>query len=124
MYTVAVSQNFIARHYLVGVEAGPENQLHAHDYRIEVQLEGWSLNEHGYLVDIDVIKENLEALLAGYRDRTLNDAPEFDGLNPSVERFARIVCDGLFKRIRTSGIKAVTVKLWEDESAWAAFRRE
>jgi 6-pyruvoyltetrahydropterin/6-carboxytetrahydropterin synthase len=124
MYTVAVSQDFVARHYLIGVDAGPENNLHPHDYRIEVQLEGRSLNEHGYLVDIDVIKANLEALLAKYRDRTLNDAPEFAGLNPSVEHFARIVCDELFERIRTPGLDAVIVKLWEDESAWAAFRRE
>lgn len=124
MYTVAVRQDFVASHYLLGVDAGPESRLHSHDYRIEVQLEGRSLNEHGYLVDIDVIKANLEALLAGYRDRTLNDALEFDGLNPSVEHFARIVCEELFRRIRTPGLSAVTVKLWEDESAWAAFRRE
>jgi 6-pyruvoyltetrahydropterin/6-carboxytetrahydropterin synthase len=124
MYTVAVSQDFVARHRLLGVETGPESQLHSHDYRIEVQLEGRTLNEQGYLVDIDVIKANLEELLAKYRDQNLNDAPEFEGLNPSVERFARIMCHELCQRFRPQRLFAVTVKLWEDESAWAAFRRE
>lgn len=124
MYTVAVSQDFVARHRLLGVETGPESQLHSHDYRIEVQLEGRTLNEQGYLIDIDVIKENLEALLAKYRDQNLNDAPEFEGLNPSVERFARIMCHELSERLRAQRLKAITVKLWEDESAWAAYRRE
>lgn len=123
MYTVAVSQEFVAQHCLMGGD-GPENQLHSHNYRVEVQLEGRKLDEYGYLVDIVVIKENLEALLNQYRNQSLNDAPEFAGLNPSVEHFARIVCEQLLKRIQTPGLEAVAVKMWEDESAWAAFRQE
>ncbi len=124
MYTVAVRQDFVAQHYLLCAGAGPESSLHSHDYKIEVQLEGKSLNELGYLTDIDVIKENLETILGKYRDRTLNDAPEFEQLNPSVEHFARIVCEELGKRIAAPSVEAITVRLWEDESAWAAFRQE
>jgi 6-pyruvoyltetrahydropterin/6-carboxytetrahydropterin synthase len=124
MYSVAVRRDFVAQHYLLGGNDGPENSLHSHDYRVEVQLEGSSLDEYGYLVDIVVIKDGLEALLSKYRDQTLNDTPEFDGLNPSVEHFARIMCEGLFNRIRQSGLMAITVKMWEDENAWAAFRQE
>jgi 6-pyruvoyltetrahydropterin/6-carboxytetrahydropterin synthase len=124
MYSVAVSQDFVAQHYLLGGDDGPENSLHSHDYRIEVQLEGQKLDEYGYLVDIVDIKNGLEALLSKYRDKTLNDTPEFDGLNPSVEHFARIMCEGLFNSIRQSGLYAITVKIWEDENAWAAFRQE
>lgn len=125
MYTVAVKQDFVAKHYLLGADAaGPESRLHSHDYRVEVQLEGKSLNRDGYLVDIVVIRENLEAVLVKYRERTLNEAPEFVGLNPSVEHFARILCEELCKRTGTQDLSAVTVRLWEDESAWAAFRRE
>jgi 6-pyruvoyltetrahydropterin/6-carboxytetrahydropterin synthase len=125
VYTVAVRQDFVAQHYLLGADAGPESELHSHDYRVEVRLEGRSLDEHGYLVDIDVIKKNLDALLAKYHGRTLNEAPEFEGLNPSVEHFARIVCAELIKRTGTLGlVDAVTVRMWEDENAWAAFRQE
>jgi 6-pyruvoyltetrahydropterin/6-carboxytetrahydropterin synthase len=87
-------------------------------------LEGQTLDEYGYLVDIVVIKDGLEELLSKYRNKTLNDAPEFVGLNPSVEHFARIMCEGLFKHIGQSGLSSITVKMWEDENAWAAFRQE
>lgn len=124
MYTVAVRQAFVAQHYLLCATSGPESRLHAHDYTIEVRLEGQQLNEHGYLIDIDVIKENLETLIGKYRDRSLNDAQEFEGLNPSVEHFARILSKELSKRIAASGLQAITVRLWEDENAWAEFRQE
>jgi 6-pyruvoyltetrahydropterin/6-carboxytetrahydropterin synthase len=124
MYTVAVRRDFVAQHYLLGAISGPESRLHSHDYKIEVRLEGERLGEQGYLIDIDVIKENLETLLDKYRDRSLNDAPEFEGLNPSVEHFARILCEQLHKRIAAPGLQAITVRLWEDESAWASFRQE
>jgi 6-pyruvoyltetrahydropterin/6-carboxytetrahydropterin synthase len=124
MYTVAVREDFVAQHYLLGGDGGRENHLHSHDYRVEVRLEGRSLNEDGYLVDIIIIKESLATLLSQYRNKTLNDAPEFDGLNPSVEHFSRIMCEGLFNHIEHTGLHAITVKIWEDESAWAAFRQE
>ncbi|HEX7997881.1 MAG TPA: 6-carboxytetrahydropterin synthase [Pyrinomonadaceae bacterium] len=124
MYTVAVRQDFVAQHYLLGVISGPESRLHSHDYKIEVRLEGERLSEQGYLIDIDLIKENLETLLGKYRDRSLNDAPEFAGLNPSVEHFARILCAELRKHIEAPGLQAITVRLWEDENAWASFRQE
>lgn len=122
MYTVAVTRDFIAQHYLIGGDWGAENQRHSHHYRLELQLEGAELDQHGYLVDIVDIERNLDALVAAYRDRTLNDLPEFAGLNPSIERFARICCTKLADAIRAPNLIAMTVKLWENEIAWASYR--
>ena len=36
----------------------------------------------GYLVDIVDVEHNPEVIVAYYRDKTLNDLPEFSGLNP------------------------------------------
>ena len=68
MYTVAVKRDFIAQHYLIGGDWGPENDLHSHHYVLELQLEGTDLDQHGYLVDIVEIEANLEALIAKFRD--------------------------------------------------------
>ena len=122
MYTVAVQRDFIAQHYLIGGDWGLENKLHAHHYRIEVCLEGAVLDQHGYLVDIVDIENNLEALVSHFRDQTLNDLPEFAGLNPSIEHFARIFCQAFIAKIQAENINAVSVKIWENEIAWAAFR--
>ncbi|MFA5111139.1 MAG: 6-carboxytetrahydropterin synthase, partial [Desulfobaccales bacterium] len=92
-------------------------------YRVEVQLEGGSLDKHGYLVDIVAVEAHLQELVAYYRDRTLNDLPEFAGLNPSIEHFARILCQELLSRVKEP-LDAVKVQIWENDIAWAAYREE
>ncbi len=123
MYTVAVKRDFVAQHFLVGGDWGAENDWHSHHYALEVQLEGDRLDAHGYLVDIVDIEKNLNALVAHYRDQTLNELLEFSELNPSIEHFARLLCQTLVGRIRAETLTAVTVKLWENDIAWASFRQ-
>ena len=124
MYSVAVKRDLIAQHFLIGGDWGPENEKHSHHYAVEVRLEGETLDQHGYLVDIVDIEAQLDALVAYYRDQTLNELPEFEGLNPSIERFSRVLCEALASRIRAETLQAVSVVLWENEVAWASFRRQ
>ncbi|HEX7974454.1 MAG TPA: 6-carboxytetrahydropterin synthase [Anaerolineales bacterium] len=124
MYTVAVTRDFVAQHYLVGGDWGAENQKHSHHYRAELRLEGGQLDQHGFLVDIVDIESYLDALVAHYRDRTLNDLPEFAGLNPSIEHFSRILCQSLAAHIQASNLSSITIRLWENEIAWASYRNE
>jgi 6-pyruvoyltetrahydropterin/6-carboxytetrahydropterin synthase len=121
MYTVAVKRDFIAQHFLIGGDWGAENDKHSHHYQIELQLQGEALDQHGYLVDILDIEQALDALVAHYRDQTLNELPEFEGLNPSIEHFSRILCQALSAQIQAENIHAITVKLWENEIAWASY---
>ncbi|MEZ4516702.1 MAG: 6-carboxytetrahydropterin synthase [Chloroflexota bacterium] len=124
MYTVAVKRDFVAQHFLVGGDWGAENEWHSHHYQIELQLSGNMLDQHGYLVDIVDIETHLDAVVAHYRDKTLNDFPEFDGLNPSIEHFSRILCHTLSDRIQASNLNMITVRLWENDIAWASFQVE
>lgn len=122
MYTVAVKRDFVGQHFLIGGDWGAENEWHSHHYVVEVQLEGATLDKHGYLVDIVDIEHHLETLVGRYRDKTLNELPEFEGLNPSIEHFSRIFCEALSARIVAANIEQVTVKIWENEIAWASYR--
>jgi 6-pyruvoyltetrahydropterin/6-carboxytetrahydropterin synthase len=124
MYAVAVRRDFIAKHYLIGGDWGAENEPHSHHYRAELQLQGETLDQHGYLVDIVDIERALDALVDHYRDRTLNDLPEFTGINPSIEHFSRILCQALAAHIQAANIRSVIVKLWENEIAWACYSLE
>jgi 6-pyruvoyltetrahydropterin/6-carboxytetrahydropterin synthase len=123
MYTLAVKRSFIARHFLVGGDWGAENQLHSHHYQIEAQLEAQVLNPNGFLVDIVALEAHLDRLVAYYRDQTLNELPEFVEINPSIEHFARLLGQELLNRIKDP-LHALTVKVWEDEIAWAGYREE
>lgn len=124
MYTVGVRRDFIAQHYLIGGDWGAENLPHAHHYVLEARLEGATLDRHGYLVDILEIERQVEVLITYYRDRLLNDLPAFAGLNPSIEHFARILCQALSHAISAPNLGAVAVTLWENDSAWASYRQE
>jgi 6-pyruvoyltetrahydropterin/6-carboxytetrahydropterin synthase len=124
MYTLGVKRNFIARHFLIGGDWGPENFPNSHHYVLELQLVGEQLDEHGYLVDIVDVEKHLDEVVNYYREQMLNDKPEFAGLNPSLEHFARIIATSLDDRIQADNITALKVLLWENESAWAAYEVE
>ena len=122
MYTVAVVREFVAQHILTAGSGTPEHVWHSHNYRLEVRLEGPALDDRGYLVDITDVEARLDAIVARYRDHTLNDLPELAGLNPSLEHVARVTCETLLTAITGAGIGAMTVRLWESPTAWAACR--
>lgn len=124
MYAVTVRRDFIAQHFLTVPNPGPEGELHSHHFELEVALDGPSLNEYGYLVDIDQVNGVLDDIESRYRDATLNDLPEFEGRNPSVEHFARIIADRIDEAIDTDPINAIAVTVWEDQTAAATYTHE
>lgn len=121
MYTLAVQRSFVAQHFLIGGDWGAENYWHSHHYRLELQLQGQTLDQHGYLVDIVQVEAALDELVAAYRDKTLNDLPAFDGLNPSIEHFTRITALQLAPKVAAPNLSALTVRIWENDIAWAAY---
>ena len=124
MYTLSVRRDFIARHFLIGGDWGPENFPNSHHYILELQLEGSVLDQHGYLVDIMDVEKHLDDVVNYYKEQMLNEKPEFAGLNPSIEHFSRILATTLSERIEAKNISALKVVLWEHENAWAAFSVE
>jgi 6-pyruvoyltetrahydropterin/6-carboxytetrahydropterin synthase len=124
MYTLGVKRDFIARHFLIGGDWGPENFPNSHHYVLELQISGRELDQHGYLVDIVDVETHLDEIVNYYREQMLNDKPEFAELNPSIEHFARILATSLSERIKADNITALKVVLWENEVAWAAYSVE
>ena len=124
MYTLGVRRDFIARHFLIGGDWGAENFPNSHHYILELQLEGSELDQHGYLCDIVDVEKHLDNVVNYYKEQMLNDKPEFAGLNPSIEHFARILATSLSERIKEENITSLKVVLWENDLAWAAYRVE
>lgn len=121
MYTLAVRRNFIARHFLIGGDWGPENDPNSHQYVLEFRLSGSNLDQHGYLCDIVDVENHLDEIVGYYKEQMLNEKPEFEGLNPSIEHFARILTEALNERIQAPNITKLKVVLWENDVAWAAY---
>jgi 6-pyruvoyltetrahydropterin/6-carboxytetrahydropterin synthase len=121
MYRLCLQREFSARHRLVGGDWGAENSLHGHTYRIEWELSRASLDSHGFLVDLVDVERALASIIQRYRGAVLNELPEFEEGNPSLERFAAI----LWKRLSATvpDGTASAVRLWEDASAWAGYEQ-
>ena len=123
-YALTVRREFVAQHFLTVPDPGPtEGSPHSHVFTAEVTFAGPALDEYGYLVDIDAVETRLDALEARYRDTLLNDLPEFDGRNPSVERFAEAFGDRLATALEDPTPTRLTIRLWEDDLAWASHER-
>lgn len=123
-YQLAVKRDFIAQHQLtVPDPEPPEDAINSHQFTAEVIFAAQSLDENEYLVNIDAVEAMLDDLEARYRDAFLNELPEFEGHNPSVEYFAKVFGDKLVERLPETTAETLEVKLWEDDTAWASHTR-
>lgn len=124
MYTIAVSRDFTAQHFLVGVEWEPEHELHSHNYLAEMSLSGARLDENGYLVDMRILWENLDRVIDHFHGGVLNEFSEFEGVNPSIEHFSRVFCERFLDGFDVAKLERIAATIWEDDDAWASYERE
>ncbi|KKF39019.1 6-pyruvoyl tetrahydropterin synthase [Halorubrum saccharovorum] len=121
MYATTVLTDFVAQHYLTVPDPGPEGVPHSHHFEVELIFRGPELNAHDYLVDIDDAEAALADLADRYRDELLNDLPEFEGDNPSVERFARVIFERVTDAVTDETVAELAVTVWEDDAAAATY---
>ena len=121
MDATTVLTEFVAQHYLTVVDEGPESVPHSHRFEVELTFRGPELNGDDYLVDIDDAEAAVASLADRYRDTLLNDLPEFEGYNPSVERFARVVFERVTETVTDETVTELAVTVWEDDTAAATY---
>ncbi len=122
MFEVTVEETFAAGHALRNYKGKCEN-VHGHNYKVQVTLEGEELDNAGLLVDFVEIKSIMGAVIDRVDHQFLNDLPPFDVLNPSAENIAKYFYDEISRGL--DGAKAVrvgSVKLWETDTSSATYR--
>jgi 6-pyruvoyltetrahydropterin/6-carboxytetrahydropterin synthase len=118
MYEVIVERTFAAAHALRNYQGGCEN-LHGHNFRVQVRVEGPNLDEAGLLVDFLELKRAMDAVIDPYEHQNLNETAPFDDLNPSAENIARWFHDRIQDGIAA---RLAEVRVWETEWSSAAYR--
>jgi 6-pyruvoyl-tetrahydropterin synthase len=100
---------------------GPEGELHAHDYRIEVVIGRAELDDAGMVVDLDPLRASIAELLGPIRDADLETIrpPEREAV--TVEVFARWAHDALAERLRPLGAGSIRVRVWESPTEFGGY---
>ncbi|KPJ78838.1 MAG: 6-pyruvoyl tetrahydrobiopterin synthase [Deltaproteobacteria bacterium SG8_13] len=121
MFELKVVTHFAAAHQLKMVAEKCEN-LHGHNWKIEVCLIGEKLDSAGILIDFGEIKQHVARIMKRLDHRFLNETPPFnDGTPPSSENIAQFVATELQAALRKPAVKVSRVSAWESDNACATY---
>ena len=108
MFSVCVSTEFIAKHAVTirGIDETPHN----HTWKVEVVIEGSTLDDDGVLIDFIEVEKDLATILDPISGANLNTCEILGGANPSAERVAMYIGDAMSKKVHGDvRVQSVTV---------------
>jgi 6-pyruvoyltetrahydropterin/6-carboxytetrahydropterin synthase len=121
MFELKVVTYFAAAHQLKMVAKKCEN-LHGHNWKIEVCVAGENLNDAGILMDFGELKQNVSEIMTTLDHKYLNELDYFDDSNPpSSEIIAKYIATSLQTTLKDLNIKVTSVTAWESENACATY---
>ena len=123
MFEVSVEQTFAAGHALRNYKGSCEN-VHGHNFRVRVTMEGETLDDTGLLVDFLDVKKSMGEIIARLDHVFLNEIPPFDVRNPSAENIAEYFHQELSRRLTENPVPVHIreVRIWETDIQSAAYR--
>ena len=122
MFQVSVEETFSAGHALRGYKGKCEN-VHGHNYRVQITLEGPELDHIGLLVDFTHVKRVMRELIKRLDHQFINDLEPFTTVNPSAENMAKYFFEEVSKELKEMppGAKVKDVVIWETDTANARY---
>ncbi len=120
MYRLTVHTSFAAAHCLTHYQGDCEN-LHGHNWKVEVTVTTAELDKAGLGIDFKILKAETNVLLKTLDHKYLNDLPPFLQLSPSSENIARYLYAELGKTFNNGIVKLEMVTVWESDFASASY---
>jgi len=120
MYELRVVTKFSAAHQLTMVGSKCEN-MHGHNWKIEVYVAGENTDGGGVLLDFGVIKKHVREIMSLLDHKYLNELAYFKKNQPSSENIAYFVATELQKRIDNQTAHVSRVTAWESDDAGATY---
>jgi 6-pyruvoyltetrahydropterin/6-carboxytetrahydropterin synthase len=122
MFEVTVEQTFAAGHALRNYHGKCEN-VHGHNYRVQITVAGEHLDGIGLLVDFLELKRAMNEVIQYLDHRFINDLPPFDVLNPSAENLAKYFHEQVSAGLKHEApVRVAEVKVWETDTSAAVYR--
>jgi len=132
MYNIRIESDFSSAHNLRGYK-GKCEELHGHNWKVEVSIEAEKLNKAGMISDFQDLKAALNRVLEKLDHKCLNNIAYFNKVNPTSENIAQYIYKNLKLKVNPSttlridgerkrtikGLKLVTV--WESHNSCASY---
>jgi len=115
-YEIKVEAEFSAAHKLREYEGKCEN-LHGHNWKVEVCVKSEKLNNAGMVLDFKELKTELKKVIDALDHSYLNDISYFKKVNPTSENIAKFI----FDRVKTKKLQPNKVTVWESETTSASY---
>ena len=120
MYELKVVTKFAAAHQLTMVGSKCEN-MHGHNWKIEVYVIGQKLDDGGVVMDFGEIKKHVAEIMSMLDHKYLNELEFFQQSQPSSENIACLVAGKLQQRIDNPSVRISRVTAWESDDASATY---
>jgi 6-pyruvoyltetrahydropterin/6-carboxytetrahydropterin synthase len=123
MFEVAVEQVFASAHALRNYKGRCEN-IHGHNWKVQVVIQGERLDDTGLLVDFIDVKNLMAGIIDRIDHQFLNEIPPFDVVNPSAENIAEYFCQKMIEGLKDTPVPVTVteVKIWETDIQSATYR--
>jgi 6-pyruvoyltetrahydropterin/6-carboxytetrahydropterin synthase len=122
MFSISLRKDFISQHSFPN-SVGPERFRHSHPYKMELTLLGEWLGEDGFLVDLERMGAILDEVVSQIDGAYLNDLPEFQARNPSLENFSKVIWTWVAENLEEPRVQRMKVTVWESGDAWASYEQ-
>ena len=120
MYSLKIITSFAAAHCLINYQGDCEN-LHGHNWKVEVTVTAIKLDNAGLGIDFKLLKRETNELLMTLDHKYLNELDPFREISPSSENLARFIYDKLSRKLNSDNIKIQMVTVWESDNACASY---
>ncbi|TRZ75405.1 MAG: 6-carboxytetrahydropterin synthase QueD [Deltaproteobacteria bacterium] len=120
MYEVAIKKSFSAAHLLKEI-GGKCEELHGHNFLVEVSVAAESLNDEGLLIDFRIVKRWTDEVLEQLDHKYLNELEYFKNRNPSSEAIARFIYDRISEKAQRAKVTLSRVTVWESDNSYVTY---
>ncbi|MBW2012145.1 MAG: 6-carboxytetrahydropterin synthase QueD [Deltaproteobacteria bacterium] len=120
MFELKLLTHFAAAHKLEMVAQKCEN-LHGHNWKVEVCVAGETLDKAGVLMDFGDVKKYLAEIMQKLDHKYLNELDYFEGGQPTSENIAIFIVKELQASLDHTSVKVSRVNVWESENACASY---
>jgi 6-pyruvoyltetrahydropterin/6-carboxytetrahydropterin synthase len=120
MYVIRILSHFSGAHRLRYLR-GKCEELHGHNWKVEVSVTARRLNKEGIVIDFQLLKKKVEKILKSLDHTFLNDLPYFSKREPSSENIAKYIFDRLKAELKGHHAVLKEVTAWESETSSATY---